>query len=132
MKSPLVKKIEDKYMKKELSQFQIGDSVKVHIKIVEGEKERVQIYSGLVIGKRGSGLSETFTVGRVAFGYANEKVFPFCSPNITKVEVVRRGKVRKAKLNYLRGKLGKAAKVVGVSLGEASSSDEMVEKLATE
>lgn len=132
MKNPLVKKIEDKYMKKGLSQFQIGDSVKVHIKIVEGEKERVQVYAGLVIGKRGAGLSETFTVSRVAFGYANEKIFPNCSPNITKVEVVRRGKVRKAKLNYLRGKIGKAAKVEGIFTVEASSNDEVTEESPNE
>ena len=125
---PLVKKIEDKYMKKGLSQFQIGDSVKVHIKIIEGEKERIQIYAGLVIGKRGAGLSESFTVSRVAFGYANEKVFPNCSPNIIQVEVVRRGKVRKAKLNYLRGKLGKAAKVEGIFTQEASSKSDVVEE----
>ena len=110
----LVKKIEEKHLKKAAHQFQIGDSVKVHLKIIEGDKERVQVYAGLVVGKHGAGLSETFTVSRVAFGYANEKVFPTCSPNIMQVEVVRRGKVRKAKLNYIRGKLGKAAKVEGI------------------
>ncbi len=124
----LVKRVEEKYSKKALSQFQIGDSVKVHIKIVEGEKERVQIYAGLVIGKRGSGLSESFTVSRVTFGYANEKIFPNCSPSIMQVEVVRRGKVRKAKLNYLRGKLGKAAKVEGIFTQEASSKSDVVEE----
>jgi large subunit ribosomal protein L19 len=109
--NPLVKKIEEKYIKKGLSQFHIGDTVKVHVKIIEGEKERVQVYAGIVIAKRGAGFSETFTVTRVSFGYANEKIFPNSCPSIMQVEVVRRGKVRKAKLNYLRGKLGKAAKV---------------------
>lgn len=116
---PFVKKIEEKYSKKNTSKFQVGDTVKVHMKIIEGDKERVQVYTGLVIGRRGSGVSESFTVSRVAFGYANEKVFPLCSPNIMEVEVVRRGKVRKAKLNYLRGKLGKAAKVEGIFTEEA-------------
>lgn len=120
--NPLVKKIEEKYKKKELSEFCIGDSVKVHMKISEGDKERVQIYSGTVIGRQGNGLSGTFTVSRVAFGYANEKIFPVHSPNIMQVEVVRRGKVRKAKLNYLRGKLGKAAKVEGI-FTEMSSAE---------
>ena len=111
---PLVKKIEEKYRKKALPQFNVGDSVKVHTKIIEGDKERVQIYSGVVIGKQGNGLSEMFVVSRVEFGYANEKVFPIHSPGITNVEVTKRGKVRKAKLSYLRGKLGKAAKVEGI------------------
>ncbi len=125
---PLMKKIEEKYIKKNLSQFRIGDTVKVHIKIIEGEKERVQIYAGLVIAKRGSGLSESFTVSRVTFGYANEKIFANSSPNITQVEVVRRGKVRKAKLNYLRGKLGKAAKVEGVFSAEGSLAQPLPEE----
>ena len=112
--NPLVKEIEKKHIKKELAPFEIGDTVNVHIKIIEGDKHRVQIYSGLVIGKHGSGLSATFSVSRVAFGYANEKTFPVYSPNVTKVEVVRRGKVRKSKLTYIRGKLGKAAKVEGI------------------
>lgn len=120
---PLVKKIEEKYLKKNKSQFHIGDTVKVHMKIIEGDKERVQVYSGLVIGKHGAGSAESFTVSRVAFGYANEKVFPTCSPNIMQVEVVRRGKVRKAKLNYIRGKLGKAAKVEGIFTEEASQEE---------
>ena len=117
---PLMKKIEEKYIKKNLCQFRIGDTVKVHIKIIEGEKERIQIYAGLVIAKRGSGFSESFTVSRVTFGYANEKIFPNSSPSITQVEVVRRGKVRKAKLTYLRGKIGKAAKVEGIFSAEGS------------
>ncbi len=120
--NPLVKKIEEKHIKKAVHQFQIGDNVKVHLKIIEGDKERIQVYAGLVVGKHGAGLSETFTVSRVAFGYANEKVFPTCSPNITQVEVIRRGKVRKAKLNYIRGKLGKAAKVEGIFTEEAKSA----------
>lgn len=107
----IVKAIESQYIKKKLPDFQIGDTVKVHTKIVEGDKERVQIYNGIVVARKGSGTSETFTVGRVSFGYANEKVFPINSPTIVSVEVLQRGKVRRAKLNYLRGKLGKKAKV---------------------
>lgn len=94
--------------------FRVGDTVDVHMKIVEGKKERVQVYSGTVIAIRGEGISETFTVSRIAFGYANEKIFPMQSPNLVKVAVVKRGDVRRAKLNYIRGKVGKSAKVKGM------------------
>ena len=109
-----VKKIEEKYTKRNIQKFEIGDTVKVHTKIIEGDKERVQVYAGLIVGMQGTGPSATFTVSRTSFGYANEKIFPVCSPNVSQIEIVRKGKVRKAKLNYLRGKLGKAAKVEGV------------------
>ena len=128
---PLVKKLEDKYKKKELAHFCVGDSVNVHTKIVEGDKERVQIYSGVVIGKQGTGVSETFTVSRVAFGYANEKVFPMYSPGVMQVEVTKRGKVRKAKLSYLRGRLGKAAKVEGI-FGLDATEEAVAEKTPQE
>lgn len=108
---PLVKKVEAKHMKKKMPRFDVGDTVKVHTKIVEGDKERIQIYQGTVVARRGSGISETFTVNRVAFGYANEKVFPIHGPSTVNVEVIKRGDVRRAKLNYLRGQVGKKAKV---------------------
>ncbi|MCH9620642.1 MAG: hypothetical protein S4CHLAM20_00420 [Chlamydiia bacterium] len=107
----LVEKVEKKHMKKKISKFDIGDQVKVQTKIIEGEKERSQAYQGTVVARSGKGVSETFTVSRISFGYANEKVFQLHSPYITNIEVLGKGVVRRAKLNYLRGKLGKAAKV---------------------
>lgn len=95
----------------EIPQFHVGDTVKVHVKIREGERERIQIFEGTVISRRGSGISENFTVRRIAFGVGIERVFPVHSPNVAKVEIVRYGKVRRAKLYYLRDKVGKAAKV---------------------
>lgn len=109
--SQLVQKIEKANLKDRVPYFSIGDSVKVYTRIIEGDKERVQVYNGTVVGRKGSGASETFTVTRVAFGYANEKVFPIHGPSIVKIEVTKRGSVRRAKLNYIRGKLGKSSKV---------------------
>ncbi len=96
---------------KEVPQFGIGDTVKVHNKIKEGNRERIQIFEGTVIAKKHGGISETFTVRRVSYGVGVEKTFPIHSPNVARVEVVRKGKVRRAKLYYLRGRVGKAAKV---------------------
>ena len=98
-------------LKTEVPQFEIGDSVKVYIRITEGEKTRTQMFDGTVIAKHGGGISETFTVRRVSYGVGVEKTFPIHSPNVEKVEVYRVGKVRRAKLYYLRGRVGKAAKV---------------------
>lgn len=98
-------------LKAEVPTIEIGDTVKVHVKIREGEKERIQIFEGAVIARKGSGVSETFTVRRVSYGVGVEKVFPIHSPNVSKVEVVRHGKVRRSKLYYLRDRVGKAAKV---------------------
>lgn len=89
----------------------IGDVVKVHVKIREGEKERIQIFEGTIIAKKHGGVNETFTVRRLSYGYGVERVFPVNSPNVVKIEIVRKGKVRRAKLYYLRGRIGKAAKV---------------------
>ena len=89
----------------------VGDTVKVHVKIREGEKERIKVFEGTVIARKGSGISETFTVRRVSYGVGVERVFPVHSPNVAKVETVRYGKVRRAKLYYLRSRAGKAAKV---------------------
>lgn len=98
-------------LKAELPVVEIGDTVKVHVKIREGEKERIQIFEGTVIARRGSGVSETFTVRRISYGVGVEKVFPIHSPNVAKVELVRHGKIRRSKLYYLRDRVGKAAKV---------------------
>ena len=98
-------------LKTELPKFEIGDTVRVHNKIKEGEKERIQMFEGTVIAMRNGGISATFTVRRVAYGVGVEKTFPIHSPNVVKVDVIRRGKVRRAKLFYLRDRVGKAAKV---------------------
>ena len=92
-------------------EINIGDTVKVHVKIVEGDKSRIQVFEGTVIAKKHGGINETFTVRRVAHGCGIERVFPVHSPSVDKVEIVRRGKVRRAKLYYLRDRVGKAAKV---------------------
>ncbi len=90
---------------------EVGDTVRVDVKIREGERERIQVFEGIVIAHKGSGVSETFTVRRLAYGVGVERVFPIHSPNVAKVEIVRHGRVRRAKLYYLRGRVGKAAKV---------------------
>jgi len=100
-------------LKSELPQFNIGDTVRVSVKIKEGERERVQAFEGTVIARKHGGVAETFTVRRVAHGCGVERVFPIHSPHVEKVEVIRRGKVRRSKLYYLRGRVGKAAKVKG-------------------
>ena len=91
--------------------IRVGDVVKVHVKIREGEKERIQLFEGTVIARKGSGVSETFTVRRLSYGVGVERVFPLHSPNVAKVELVRHGRVRRSKLYYLRDRVGKAAKV---------------------
>ncbi len=98
-------------LKEERPNINIGDVVKVHVKIREGERERIQIFEGTIIARKGSGVSETFTVRRVSYGVGVEKVFPVNSPNVAKVELVRSGRVRRSKLYYLRDRVGKAAKV---------------------
>ena len=98
-------------LKKEVPQIEIGDTIKVDVNIREGQRERIQVFEGTVIAKKGSGISETFTVRRVSYGVGVERVFPVHSPNVAKFEVVRSGKVRRAKLYYLRGRVGKAAKI---------------------
>ena len=98
-------------LKTEVPQFNVGDTVKVHNLVKEGAKERIQIFEGTVIAKHGGGISETFTVRRVTYGCGVEKTFPLHSPHVAKVDVVRQGKVRRAKLYYLRDRVGKASKV---------------------
>ncbi len=107
----LMQLTEDKVLKKDLTPFAVGDTVKVHVLIKEGEKERVQIFQGEIIAKKGRGMSETFTARKVSFGIGVERIFPRQSPWIKKIEVVRSGRVRRAKLYYLRGLKGKAAKL---------------------
>jgi len=107
----LVQLTENKSLKKDLTTFSVGDTVKIHVLIKEGDKERVQIFQGDIIGKKGRGMSETFTVRKVSFGIGVERIFPVQSPWIKKIEVVRGGRVRRAKLYYLRGLKGKAAKL---------------------
>jgi large subunit ribosomal protein L19 len=109
--NPVVAKIGKEQCVKEVPAFNVGDTVNVHVKIKEGSKERVQVYTGAVIGRDGFGAAETFTVRRVAFGEGIERVFPLNSPNVAKIEVVRSGKVRRAKLYYLRDISGKKARI---------------------
>jgi large subunit ribosomal protein L19 len=106
-----IKAIEAAQMKTNLDQFKVGDTVKVHFKIVEGKNERVQIYEGLVIAMKNSQAGKTFMVRKNSYGVGVERVFPLHSPRIVKVEVVRPGKVRRAKLYYIREKIGKSAKI---------------------
>jgi large subunit ribosomal protein L19 len=107
----LVKVIESEQLRKDIPDFNVGDTVKVYVKVVEGNRERVQLYEGVVMKRQGGGLSETFTVRRISYGIGVERTFPLHSPRLDKIEVVRRGKIRRAKLNYLRGRVGKAAKI---------------------
>jgi large subunit ribosomal protein L19 len=112
MNQELLNKVESAQLRKEPLEFNVGDSVKVHTKVVEGEKERIQVFAGLVIGRRGHGMNETFTVRRISYGEGVERVFPVHSPRIDKVVVDRQGKVRRAKLTYLRERIGKKALAV--------------------
>lgn len=98
-------------VKSEISEFSIGDTVKISVNIREGERERIQMFEGTVIARKGSGVAETFTVRRVSYGVGVERVFPVHSPNVKDIQVVRHGKVRRSKLYYLRDRVGKAAKV---------------------
>ena len=107
----IIRAIEKEQIREDLTQFNIGDTIKVHVRIKEGNRERIQVFEGTVIKKQNGGLRETFTVRRVAYGVGVERTFPINAPIIDKIDVVRRGKVRRAKLNYLRSRIGKAAKV---------------------
>src|SRR3982751_1073258 len=112
MNQALLDKIESEQYRKEPTNFNVGDSVRVHTKVVEGDKERIQIFSGVVIGRRGRGLNEMFTVRRISYGEGVERVFPVHSPRVEKIEVERQGAVRRAKLTYLRNRIGKGAVAV--------------------
>ncbi|HHU50098.1 MAG: 50S ribosomal protein L19 [Caldicoprobacterales bacterium] len=107
----IIKTLEQEQLRKDLPEFSIGDTVRVFVKVVEGSRERLQAFEGTVIQRNGGGISETFTVRRVSYGVGVERTFPLHSPRIDHIEVVRKGKVRRAKLYYLRDRVGKAAKV---------------------
>ena len=107
----IIRAIEKEQIREDLTQFNIGDTIKVHVRIKEGNRERIQVFEGTVIKKQNGGLRETFTVRRVAYGVGVERTFPMNAPIIEKMEITRRGKVRRAKLFYLRDRVGKAAKV---------------------
>lgn len=104
--------IEKEQLKADPAKFKVGDSVHVHTRVIEGDKERIQIFTGLVIGRKGRGLNESFTVRRISYGEGVERVFPVNSPRIAKIEVEKEGKARRAKLNYLRTRKGKEATAV--------------------
>ncbi|KXG79014.1 50S ribosomal protein L19 [Thermotalea metallivorans] len=107
----IIRAIEQEQMKSDIPAFNIGDTVKVHLKVKEGNRERIQVFEGVVLKRQNGGLRETFTVRRISYGVGVERTLPLHSPKIEKIEVVRKGKVRRAKLNYLRERTGKAAKV---------------------
>lgn len=107
----IIRSIEEEHIKKDIPDFRPGDTVKVHVKVVEGNRERIQIFEGTVLKIRGAGLSRTFTVRRISYGVAVERTFLIHSPRIAKIEITRRGKVRRARLFYLRGLTGKKARV---------------------
>jgi len=111
-KSALFDKIEGEQYRKGAENFNVGDSVKVHTKVVEGDKERIQVFNGVVIGIRGHGLNQTFTVRRISYGEGVERIFPTHSPRVDKIEVERAGAVRRGKLTYLRDRIGKGAMAI--------------------
>src|SRR6201993_2494765 len=108
----ILQKIEQEQLKANIAPFKVGDTVKVHTRVVEGDKERIQLFSGIVIARRGTGLNSSFTVRRISYGEGVERMFPLHSPRIAKIEVERQGNVRRAKLNYLRTRKGKQAVTV--------------------
>lgn len=107
----LIQSLEQEQLKKDIVRFSPGDTVRVHVKVIEGGRERIQVFEGVVIRRRGGGLGETFTVRRVSYGVGVERTFPLHSPKIDRIEVVRKGRVRRARLYYLRGLRGKAARI---------------------
>lgn len=107
----ILKAITAEQLKSDVPQFNVGDTLKVHLKVTEGKRERIQIFEGYVMKRQGGGIGETFTVRKISYGVGVEKTLPLHSPKIEKLEVTRRGRVRRAKLNYLRDRVGKAAKV---------------------
>jgi large subunit ribosomal protein L19 len=111
MSYQLIRDITQAQFKADIPSFRPGDTLKVHVKVIEGQRERIQLFEGFVIKRRGSGISETFTVRKVSYGVGVERTFPIHSPRIDKIEVARRGKVRRAKLYYLRKLRGKAARI---------------------
>ncbi len=113
--SSIIEAINQENVKQNIPEFNVGDTVKVMVKVIEGDRERLQAFEGIVIARKHGGISETFTVRRISFGVGVEKTFPIHSPKVADIQVVRRGKVRRAKLYYLRARTGKAAKVKELS-----------------
>ena len=128
MTNKIIEQVEQAYLKKDVPQFTVGDTVDVHTRIIEGEKERIQVFSGTVIMKRGRGTSETFTVRRIVNNEGVERIFPLHSPFISKVVVKRGGETRRAKLFYLRDRVGKAVKLTETKRTKASTDGEATEK----
>lgn len=122
MSQALFEKIEAEQFRKEPLKFAVGDTVRVHTKVIEGDKERIQVFAGVVIGRRGRGLNSTFTVRRISYGEGVERVFPEHSPRVEKIEVERQGSVRRAKLTYLRKRIGKGAVAVKEKEGRATGA----------
>jgi large subunit ribosomal protein L19 len=115
-------RVERDFLKKRIPEFSVGDTVKVHVKVVEGDKVRNQVFQGTVIGRRGGGVRETFTVRKISSNVAVERTFPLHSPNVVKIERIREGKVRRAQLTYMRSRKGKQARIAGRQ-GETASAD---------
>ncbi|WP_100330891.1 50S ribosomal protein L19 [Bacillus xiapuensis] len=107
----LIQELTQEQLRTDLPAFRAGDTVRVHVKVIEGTRERIQVFEGVVIKRRGGGISETFTVRKISYGVGVERTFPLHTPKIAKIEVIRRGKVRRAKLYYLRNLRGKAARI---------------------
>ena len=120
----ILEKIESEHLKKKVTPFNVGDTVKVHTRVVEGGKERIQVFQGIVLGRRGTGLNSSFTVRKISYGEGVERVFPLHSPGIAKIDVVTKGRVRRARLNYLRTRVGKSATQVKSAGREAAVPDE--------
>ena len=127
-RSPVIEQLEAEYMKKEIPVFNVGDTVRVNTRIIEGDKERIQAFTGTVVAKKGTGLSETFTLYRTAYGSSMDRVFLIHSPRISGIEVMRSGKVRRAKLYYIRGKSGKGAKIREQFIANEAATIPAVEK----
>jgi len=107
----ILDQVTEEYKKTDIPEFKVGDTVRVHVKIIEGQRERIQVFEGYVLKRQGGGISETFTVRRLSEGIGVEKTFPIHSPRVDKIELVRKGRVRRAKLNYMRERTGKAARI---------------------
>lgn len=125
-----LERIQRSLVKKTVPSFEIGDTVRVHVKVVEGDKERIQVFEGVVIARKGARNSETFTVRKISYGVGVERIFPVHSPIVTRVEVVRQGKVRRAKLYYLRAKKGRTARLEEREFGQAEVAPTPVDKAA--
>jgi large subunit ribosomal protein L19 len=120
--SKIIEKINQEQVKKEVTAFNVGDTIKVHTRVVEGDKERIQIFAGIVIARKGCGVNEAFTVRKISYGEGVERVFPLHSPKVAKIEVTKPGRVRRSRLHYLRGRQGKEAMSVK-DLGQQQTAD---------